>query len=146
MLSTQRGARHPLRSLSSTRSVLASLSLSPTSHVVSPTSESLRPVERVSNLTVDTTQNYGYPAPPPGQPGSMAAILNNQDSFSAAVAAAQQQQQGSQGQGQGQGPGAQGQNGAGSSQAQQQQALVGDEEYKLRFESGFTANVTVVRE
>lgn len=133
MLSTQRGARHPLRSLSSTRSVLASLSLSPTSHVVSPTSESLRPVERVSNLTVDTTQNYGYPAPP-GQPGSMAAILNNQDSFSAAVAAAQQQQQqGSQAQGQGQG--AQGQNGAGGSQAQQQQALVGDEEYKLRSNS-----------
>ena len=93
MLSTQRGARHPLRSLSSTRSVLASLSLSPTSHVVSPTSESLRPVERVSNLTVDTTQNYGPPRPArparvhgrhPQQPGF---LLGRRRSSSATAAA-----------------------------------------------------------
>lgn len=77
------------------------------------------------------SQNYGYPAAP-GQPGSMAAILNNQDSFSAAVAAAQQQQQQQQGSQAGQGKAQQGQNGVAGGQVQQQ-ALVGDEEYKLRF-------------
>lgn len=58
----------------------------------------------------------------------MAAILNNQDSFSAAVAAAQQQQQQQQGSQAGQGQAQQGQNGVAGGQVQQQ-ALVGDEEY-----------------
>ncbi|GAA5992942.1 hypothetical protein JCM10908_000759 [Rhodotorula pacifica] len=75
-------------------------------------------------LTANAAQGYGYGAPP-SQPGnSMATILNNQDSFSAAVAAAQQQQQ-QQGQAQQQN----GANGAAGGTQAGQASLVGDEEY-----------------